>query len=272
MTGRMAGFTLIDDTPKLVLTTVLGLLGVLGVWIALDGHSASARAIRDAWSVRTTRLLAVLLAATVFAVVAEDVLDREQDQALLRLDRRARDALRHASLVPGVRASAAVASRLTGEGLAVAVVGTALALTAVRRRREAATLVLGTLTAWVASGALKSVFAVPRPRTNDPWGAFVSYGFPSGHALVTLVACGLMAWALGRRASTRSRAALFTAAALIALAAGGARLILDAHWPSDVVGGLAFGAGWLNLVVAVAERQIEPTGTDGALEAAGGGG
>lgn len=235
--------------------------------MALDGRSAFARAIRAAWSVRTTRLLAVLVAATVFAVVAESVLEREQDRALLRLDRRVRDSLRHASLMPGVRASAAVASRLTGEGLAVAVVGAALALARVRRRREAATLVLGTLSAWVVSGVLKSVFAVPRPRTNDPWGALVSYGFPSGHALVTLVACGLIAWALGRSASTRSRAALFTAAALIALTAGVARLILDAHWPSDVVGGLAFGAGWLNLVVAVAEHPVRPPGADEVLEA-----
>ena len=202
------------------------------------------------------RLLCAALAATVLVVVAEAVLLYGHDELGPQLDRRLHAYARHLASEPALRATASVVSRLTGEGLVVAVVAATLGLVVARRRPEAWILVVGTLGSWIASGILKVAFGFPRPRAQAPWRDFVSYGFPSGHAFVTLVACGLIAWALGRRAARPVRIGLVAAAGVIALFGGAARVILNAHWPSDVIGGLAFGTAWLSLVVAVAEPTI----------------
>jgi membrane-associated phospholipid phosphatase len=155
-----------------------------------------------------------------------------------------------------VRSTATVLSRLTGEGLIAAVAVVAIALLATRRRLEAWVLVLGTIAAWLTSLALKVAFGVPRPRAYATFRSGHA-GFPSGHALVSLVACGLIAWALGRRCSRRLRLALFTLAIVVAAGSALSRLVLDAHWLSDAVAGLAFGAVWLNVAIVLGEDRCQ---------------
>ena len=130
----------------------------------------------------------------------------------------------------------------------------ALALGLARRWRDAWVVLLGASGAWAVSGILKLGFGVPRPRARIPWDLLSSFGFPSGHALVTLAACGLLAWSCARGAGGGTRLALGLACVAIAVGAGVSRIILNAHWPSDVLGGLAFGTAWLNLVTLVAAR------------------
>lgn len=245
--------TLIDDEPKALLAALVLVLVAATAWTALDRRSRASRAVRARWSPQTTRLTVVLLALAVFYVLVEDVVDREHDELVLTLDREIRAALR--PVTPAFRSSAALASRLGGEWLAVAVALSAAGLVAVRRRSEAAVLVGGTLTASGASLALKTAFAAPRPRGHAIlvlWDG----GFPSGHTFVTLVACGLTVWALGRGAAPVRRLLLLTAAALVISIVGVSRIVLDAHWLSDVLGGLAIGAVWTSLVVTVAELWL----------------
>jgi len=201
---------------------------------------------------RARRLLYVLLAIAVFAVVAESVLLRARGEAVPMLDRTVRAELRRAAAVPALKSTAVLMSRLTGEGLVVAVAAGTIALFVARRRREAWTVVLGTLSAWTASGLLKLVYGIPRPRARDPFDPLVSYGFPSGHTMVTLVACGLLAWAIGRRAPRPTRIALAIAVGAVSILSGAARMVLDAHWLSDVVAGLALGTVWLNAILTFA--------------------
>lgn len=92
-------------------------------------------------------------------------------------------------------------------------------------------------------GALKQL--IRRPRPDD-----VSLGFPSGHSTAAAAFFGiviLMAGALPPRAAAWVRAL----ALLMIVLVGVARVILRAHWPSDVLAGMALGlalaaaAGWI---------------------------
>jgi len=245
---------LVDDLPKVALVALATLVALLRLWSVLDLWTVTAMRLRRAWALGGRRRVVVLLALGVFACVAEDVLEGEHDESVLWLDRQVRHAL--ARSAPDLHHPASLVSHLTGDGLAVTVPIVGAALVIARRRREAVTLLLGTLGAWLVSGILKTMLAVPRPRAGPPWKWYASFGFPSGHTLVTIVACGLIVWALARRASRRRRLVLIVAGVLVAAAAGAARIALSAHWTSDVIAGLAAGVVWLYLVVSLAERWL----------------
>jgi undecaprenyl-diphosphatase len=55
-------------------------------------------------------------------------------------------------------------------------------------------------------------------------------------------------------ASHRHRFAAAAAAVVLALLVGTSRVMLGVHWPSDVIGGWAFGLLWLLLTLRPAER------------------
>jgi undecaprenyl-diphosphatase len=78
----------------------------------------------------------------------------------------------------------------------------------------------------------------------DPAGRLdpvVSMAFPSAHAANSTIAwLGLALLA----APPRMRSAAAAAALALALTVGLTRLVLAVHWPSDVIGGWAFGAAW----------------------------
>jgi undecaprenyl-diphosphatase len=244
----------IDDIPKAVLAAFAGLLAVLALWAPLDHRSRAAAHVRRALSGRARHLVPALVSAAMFAAVAEDVLLVEDQEMILRLDHKVYEAVATIASDPTIHTIASALSRATGEGLVVAVSAAALALLIAKRYRDVLVFVLGTGGAWFFSGLLKVMFGIPRPRAHAPW-SLSSYGFPSGHAFVALVACGLLAWLLGRRVTRLRRLPLYAGALLVAALAGSARVVLNAHWLSDVVGGLALGAVWVNLVVLVVESH-----------------
>lgn len=209
----------------------------------------------------TRRLVVGALAAGLFAVVASDVAFREPGSLLRRIDARVRTGAGWAAQSTTIRPAARFVSRVTGRWLAGVVTVAVLALALAGWRREAVAVAAGTLGAWLLS-MQKAVWLVPRPRGRPPWEAFVDYGFPSGHTLVSFVAFGLLAWSVGRRAGAAVRAGLWAGAVGGAAVSGMARIVLDAHWLSDVIGGLLFGTVWILLVVTVAEvleaRRLHP--------------
>jgi undecaprenyl-diphosphatase len=76
--------------------------------------------------------------------------------------------------------------------------------------------------------------------------------FPSGHAGNSMIVFLTMALVLGRGTKWSSFAII--CAILLALLVGVSRIVLGVHWPSDVVGGWAFGLLWVLLVLPLAER------------------
>lgn len=122
------------------------------------------------------------------------------------------------------------------------------------RRRARIALLLPMLAAggWAAGELLKRAVARPRPAAEllglaeQPAG----FGFPSGHALVGLLAMGLAAYALlALLPPGRLRGLVVSLALLVGAAIGASRVVLGVHWWSDVLGGWLIAAAGLLLVI-----------------------
>jgi undecaprenyl-diphosphatase len=79
--------------------------------------------------------------------------------------------------------------------------------------------------------------------------------FPSGHATSSMIFYLTMALAL--TANTRWHRLAAAGATLLSLAIGTSRVMLGVHWPSDVVGGWAFGMLWVLITLRLAQQWIE---------------
>ena len=118
---------------------------------------------------------------------------------------------------------------------------------AARRDLRATALIVGiTLSVRAIVELQKIGFDRARP---DPAGhetAVHSMAYPSGHA-----ADAMAVWlALALLAAPPSwRRPAVAAALAIAVLVGLSRLVLGVHWPSDVIGGWAFGAAWALLAL-----------------------
>jgi len=112
----------------------------------------------------------------------------------------------------------------------------------------------GWLLAFVGGFLLNNVLknAIHRPRPDAAAGLYESWSFPSGHAMVSLIADGMLAYLLIIRGpqSQRARLAIVVCATLLVLAIGLSRLYLGAHYFSDVVGGYAAGMLWLSACIS----------------------
>ena len=65
-----------------------------------------------------------------------------------------------------------------------------------------------------------------------------------------------LAMALALTAGTRWHRAAAAGAVLLSLLVGVSRVMLGVHWPSDVIGGWAFGMLWVLLTLRLAGRLI----------------
>lgn len=118
------------------------------------------------------------------------------------------------------------------------------------RHRSALALAALLLSERLAVTLLKLGFARARPDPVGHHDAVYTLSFPSGHA-ANAMTLGLGA-ALLLTAPGPKRAPAIGAALLFALIVGGSRPVLGVHWPTDVVGGWAFGALWTLLLLRLA--------------------
>jgi len=130
-----------------------------------------------------------------------------------------------------------------------------------RNWRDALLLVAITLSGRLLVALQKDWTARIRP---DPQGHLVpvdTFAFPSGHAAnATLVWLSL---ALILPARPRTRLVAIWSAVWLALAVGASRVMLGVHWPSDVIGGWAFGLFWTLLLLRLAGHPLEEGTPDG---------
>lgn len=82
-----------------------------------------------------------------------------------------------------------------------------------------------------------------------------SQSFPSGHATSSMIFYMVMALTL--TAGTRWHRAAAAGALIVSLLIGLSRVMLGVHWPSDVVGGWAFGLLWVLLTLRIAQRFVQ---------------
>jgi undecaprenyl-diphosphatase len=160
----------------------------------------------------------------------------------------------HAHVTPtGTAVSLRISS--LGSPTSMGVIAVVVGLELLRRRRM--TLLVAWTAAFVGGGTLelilKKLVHRKRPLFNTSAASEQALSFPSGHSMMALLGVGMLVYVLtipGPVVGAR-RAVLIGLAASFVLLVGMSRVYLGAHFPSDVVGGYAAGAGWMAICVGV---------------------
>jgi len=221
-----------------------------GRWTALLRQIPGARL----FGVRVLAGLGMSLGgAAVFIEIAEQVVGREE---LARIDFGLAACLQ-AQATPASTALWMIITRW-GSLPALGTIGIAVAILLLARRQRRL------LMAWVAALAggfllnllLKQLFQRPRPAGAVGILSEPSWSFPSGHAMMSLVAYGMIAYFIANATSRRLlQSTAFFVAALMAVAIGASRLYLGVHYLTDVMAGYAAGVLWLAVCVTAVELR-----------------
>jgi undecaprenyl-diphosphatase len=149
-----------------------------------------------------------------------------------------------------------------------------------RRRRYGSALLVVAVIAGVQllTLAAKEGFGRERPDGGTPVTLPGSPSFPSGHASTAGAFFGLLTLLAAAAAPTaRRRAAALALGAFVIVGIAGSRVVLNVHFVSDALAGLALGTAWLAacLLGAAAARargaEAGPRGASGAGRGGNGG-
>ncbi|HEV7365944.1 MAG TPA: bifunctional DedA family/phosphatase PAP2 family protein [Gemmatimonadales bacterium] len=183
-----------------------------------------------------------------FGGISEDVIHHDP---LTQFDLTVADLLHRQGTPALVKLAKAIT--FLGSPAFIAAWGLVVCLVLLRQRRRV--LLVGWVGA-LAGGALldlalKLAFRRPRPVWESPYLAASGWSFPSGHAMGSLIAYGMLAYLLVLHLRSRSaRLAVAAGAILLVLAIGFTRLFLGVHYFSDVMAGYAAGTVWLAVCVS----------------------
>jgi undecaprenyl-diphosphatase len=199
------------------------------------------------WGVAWLALLAGSIALSVLAA-QHDRLPGDLD-----LTQRLQD-----SVFPGLRLSKFVRLVTTTQ----VVLGTGGALAAALWlcgwRRQAVLLVVGLVAMALLQSGLKELVDRPRPTADlvELRAGFSSPSFPTGHVMSPAVLYGLLVYlAMALKVPLAVRVVVVGWSAFVLVLTGPANVYVGVHWPSDVVGGYAWGAV-LVLPLVYADRML----------------
>lgn len=102
---------------------------------------------------------------------------------------------------------------------------------------------------------LKHTFERVRPEHDHGYATVAGWSFPSGHASAAMAVYGTACYLVWRLAPPAWRWPCVAVSAALIMAIGLSRILLQVHFASDVVAGLAVSLAWLSVCVAVAERH-----------------
>ncbi len=123
-----------------------------------------------------------------------------------------------------------------------------------RRFLEAKFFALDTAGGAALSYFLKLAFSKDRPRLWESPINEVTYSYPSGHALGSMVLYGFLSYLVARLFPQYAKAS-YAIATLLILAIGFSRLYLGVHWPTDIIGGYAIGFLWITVCISLLRLQ-----------------
>lgn len=163
------------------------------------------------------------------------------------------------ALYAGGRPALVVTARaFTGLGSAWVTIPVALGAVALLlwlgRRREAVIAFLVIAVGRLLVEAQKYAVARLRPEDEVHLVPVSTPSFPSGHSANSMILCLTLAILLFGR--TRWRHPAIAVALLLSVCIGLSRLMLGVHWPTDVIGGWAFGLLWVLVALPLAERAV----------------
>ncbi len=194
---------------------------------------------------RRRLLVAVVLCALAFALLTAVA----EEQYLFTPEQQIRDLIqweRHPFLEPPMKA-------LTRVGSGWVLLGLACVLWVTYRERLGGLLLeLGGMAAAAAliSGLAKWLTARPRPGLRP-------YGFPSGHTLAAVVFFGALIYLVWVFAMSPRRWRVFTTGgALMVAGIAYSRIYVDAHWLTDVLGGLTAGSTLAGAGTLLIDRKL----------------
>jgi membrane-associated phospholipid phosphatase len=96
------------------------------------------------------------------------------------------------------------------------------------------------------TNGIKVLLDRARPMLNST-AHLLGPSFPSGHAATAAAFWAAVALLMGRGRGRRAQSALFGGAVAVGVAVACSRVLLDVHWVSDVLAGLALGWAWFGL-------------------------
>jgi len=140
---------------------------------------------------------------------------------------------------------------LTAVGSTTGVVAIAVLVAVLLRKQPALVvrLILLLIAESMSVTLVKSLIGRVRPPSLPFIGPLHSFSFPSGHATAAMALFGFMAVVLlSRVRSVTWRAGIVVIAAAFILGIGLSRIVLAAHFASDVLAGYLLGAFWLAFV------------------------
>lgn len=126
------------------------------------------------------------------------------------------------------------------------------------RRRQAVLLVVGLVVLALLQSGIKELVDRPRPTADlvELRAGYSSPSFPAGHVMSPTVLYGFVLYlAVALRLPLIVRAAVVGWSVFLLVLAGPANVYVGVHWPSDVVGGYAWGAV-LVLPLVYADRTL----------------
>jgi membrane-associated phospholipid phosphatase len=203
------------------------------------------------------------VALLVFTAITEDVVRQEP---LTRFDLSLANWLHTHATAQGYATFRVVT--LLGAPVTLTIVAAAVTLALAARRQWV--LLGGWLVALGGGGLLTALLKLAihrqRPPYADTFLVNFSWSFPSGHAMESLIAYGMLAYLAGVLWIHRRSAQIAVAASagLLVVAIGVSRVYLGVHYFSDVVGGYAAGTLWLSTCIsAVAVMRRWRSGASG---------
>lgn len=215
---------------------------------------------RDASSPEPSRLVRLVRGVGAMVVFTLPVLFlgfavRQQFDPLIRFDKHVINVATSATREAGL-AGFFVVIQTVSQPFLVYIVATVVALWAWLRqglRSRALWAFVTMMVAWNIGLLAKSVVQRARPVVDDPISHSPGYSFPSGHAFNIAVVVTVLVFLLWPLLTPATRKVSVIVAVVVALVVGIDRVMLGAHFPSDVIAGYVLGVGttfssWLGFI------------------------
>lgn len=123
-----------------------------------------------------------------------------------------------------------------------------------RRLPEVKILILACVGALMLNQGMKSLFSRPRPTLWPSLLHETSFGFPSGHAIGSIVLYGLLSYFYAVYRPHHAKGIYLFSVILISLI-GFSRLYLGVHYPTDIIAGYITGWLWLMVCIKLLKSQ-----------------